>query len=641
MRRLICFLVLVIVAVRSIAQWSTDPTVNNPICTATDNQQYVQTIGDGAGGAFFVWRDSRTGTPDIYAQRVNSNGVVQWATNGVRICTDANYRYDPQLVSDGSGGAIFTWWDGRVYAQRVNSNGVVQWATNGVAVGTTGIFPKLTSDGSGGAIIAWRDYRSGGYNIYAQRINGNGVVQWATNGIAICTAMGNQNSHEITSDGSNGAIITWEDPRTGTTDIYAQRVNSNGVVQWILDGIAICTAEYGQYVPKLIGDGSGGAIIMWVDNRNFNNSSIFAQRVNSSGTAQWTANGVTIFFVGLSDNGNPQLTSDGNGGAVITWVATGSRIYAERVNSNGVAQWNQVRICTAPGFQRFPQLTSDGNGGAIISWEDSRSGSSRDVYAQRVNNSGLQWATNGVPICTAVGDQISLQLTGDGNGGAIIAWEDFRSGNNYDIYTSHVDQNGALPVQLASFTGTVVRNGFIRLNWSTITELNNYGFFIQRRLGNSGTFIELPNSFVPGHGTTNEPQHYSFIDSTLPGPGTWWYRLKQVDLDGTEHLTDPVSVNVVTSVVERVLPTKFGLAQNYPNPLNPSTTIEFGLPRSTHASLKIFNLLGQEIAVLVDEQLPAGIHKAEWNAQDMVSGLYLYRLKAGEFVETKKLLLLR
>jgi len=198
-----------------------------------------------------------------------------------------------------------------------------------------------------------------------------------------------------------------------------------------------------------------------------------------------------------------------------------------------------------------------------------------------------------------------------------------------------------LPVQLSSFTATVLNQRNVILQWTTLSEINNYGFYIQRRRQSDSTWYELPNVFIPGHGTTNEPQHYSSIDSTLPGPGIWWYRLKQVDLDGTAHFTEPISVNVVANVVERVLPTKFALAQNYPNPFNPSTTIEFALPKSVHATLKIFDLLGREVATLVDEELPAGNYKREWHAQDMASGVYLYRLQAGEFVGTKKLLLLR
>ncbi len=198
-----------------------------------------------------------------------------------------------------------------------------------------------------------------------------------------------------------------------------------------------------------------------------------------------------------------------------------------------------------------------------------------------------------------------------------------------------------LPVQLVSFTGTRVGTLSVRLDWRTISEVNNYGFYIQRRPQTDSTWYELPNSFVPGHGTTNEPHDYSFVDSTLPRPAIWSYRLKQVDLDGTIHFSDPIQVNVLTSVADSRVPTTFSLAQNYPNPFNPTTTIEFALPKSVRATLKVFDLLGREVATLVDENLAAGVHKAEWKAEGLASAVYLYRLHSGEFVQTLRLVLIR
>ena len=214
---------------------------------------------------------------DIYAQRVNSAGEVQWTADGVAISTAADNQVGPQLISDGSGGAIITWQDDRsgncdIYAQRVNSAGAVQWTADGVAISTAANnqqSPQLISDGSGGAIITWQDYRSGtSCDIYAQRVNSAGAVQWTADGVAISTAAIDQFNPQLISDGSGGAIITWQDYRSGNYDIYAQRVNSAGAVQWTADGVAICTAANSQDSPQLISDNSGGAIITWSDDRS-------------------------------------------------------------------------------------------------------------------------------------------------------------------------------------------------------------------------------------------------------------------------------------------------------------------------------------------------------------------------------------
>ncbi len=401
------FLIPIINVPASVSAWSGDPTENTAICTAAGGQTDPQLISDGVGGAIVIWIDNRSGNYDIYAQRVNSSGAVQWIANGSAICIAAGGQENPQL----------------------------------------------TSDGVGGAIVTWKDNRSGNYDIYAQRVNSSGFVQWTANGIAICTTSGAQDNSQLISDGVGGVIITWEDNRSGNYDIYAQRVNSSGAVQWAANGSAICTAASAQYSPQIISDGSGGDIITWYDYRSGTGSDIYAQRVNSSGAAQWIANGSAI-CTAASAQEDPQLISDGVGGAIITWAdrrggSGSSDIYAQRVNSSGAAKWaaNGSAICTAASAQYSPQIISDGSGGDIITWYDYRGGSgSSDIYAQRVNSSGAaKWAANGSAICTDASDQYGPQLISDGVGGAIIIWSDYRSGN-YDIYAQGVNPNGSLAI---------------------------------------------------------------------------------------------------------------------------------------------------------------------------------------------------
>ena len=394
------FFVLFLVTVDVPVLWAAWIEDGSPICMAKGDQLGAGGISDGVGGAIITWSDGRSGNYDIYAQRVDASGAVLWTADGVAICAATGDQYVTGILSDGVGGAIITWQDYRsgntdVYAQRVNASGNVQWTADGVAISTATenqFSPALISDGAGGAIITWEDYRSGtNDDIYAQRVDASGVVQWTADGVAIYTGTGNQSSPRLISDGVGGAIITWEDYRSGTNDdIYAQRVNASGAVHWTADGVAICTAtggQQGQQYSKLISDGAGGAIITWEDYRS-GNYDIYAQRVDASGAVLWTADGVAI--------------------------------------------------CTAARTQSGSQLTSDGAGGAIITWSDGRSGTNYDIYAQRANASGaIQWTADGVAICTAYGDQLGAGGISDGVGGAIITWDDYRSGN-YDIYAQRV-----------------------------------------------------------------------------------------------------------------------------------------------------------------------------------------------------------
>ena len=197
-----------------------------------------------------------------------------------------------------------------------------------------------------------------------------------------------------------------------------------------------------------------------------------------------------------------------------------------------------------------------------------------------------------------------------------------------------------LPIQLARFTGIVLGSGVVRLEWTTLSEINNYGFEVLRKRTDEPEYVTLPHSFVAGHGTTNEPHTYSFVDSTVLR-GQWNYRLKQIDLDGGVHYTDPISVNVLTTVNELHLPAEFALKQNYPNPFNPSTTIHYEVPVAVSVTLTVYDITGREVATLVNENLQAGRYESTFDANGLASGVYFYKLQTSNFTDTKKLLLLR
>jgi hypothetical protein len=456
-----------LMTIKTNAQWSANSAINTAISVVGDDQRVPNIVSDDAGGVIIAWNDRRNGNDyDIYAQRINAAGVVQWTANGVAVCTSTNDQVTVKIVSDGANGAIISWQDFRngsdydIYAQRINSLGVVQWTANGVAVCTATndqYFSKyqnrsVVSDGANGAIITWQDIRNGSnFDVYAQRIDGAGAIQWATNGLAICTMANDQDLPIIISDASSGAIITWQDFRNGSDyDTYVQRINSAGVVQWTANGVAICTAVDGQYEPAIVLSGSGGAIISWADYRSGVNNDIYAQQVNSSGVVQWAANGVVI--CGAADEQNTVfIDSDGANGAIITWsdLRSGSTndVYAQRINSTGAVQWtaNGVVISATTNDQNVPVIISNGTGGAIITWNDYRNGNDIDIYAQQINGAGaVQWTANGVAIATSVDDNDVPVIVSDGSGGAIISWSDYRNGNDIDVYAQNICSAGIL-----------------------------------------------------------------------------------------------------------------------------------------------------------------------------------------------------
>ena len=191
---------------------------------------------------------------------------------------------------------------------------------------------------------------------------------------------------------------------------------------------------------------------------------------------------------------------------------------------------------------------------------------------------------------------------------------------------------GVIPVELTSFKAQLEERE-VRLSWQTATETNNSGFFVQRKVGSNWENID----FVQGYGTTSETHSYDYIDnlSELNYQGKVYYRLKQVDYDGGTDYSSTVEVTYEPK------PNDYILDQNYPNPFNPVTSIKYSLPEGSHVKLTVYDLLGNLVETLVDEYKSAGTYSVKFNGAELTSGIYIYRLQAGEFVSTKRMALIK
>jgi hypothetical protein len=271
----------------------------DPVVSTTSGGRHPAIAPDGSNGVIIAWEDlAREG--HIYAQRLDGgNGDGMWDLDGARVCDADTNSHEPAIASDGAGGVVIAWEDHRgerrgfsglsgVYSQRLDSEGGRKWDPDGVPVYLAGASDAgslaMVMVDHAGAIVWWADSRG----LYAQRLNVSGVPQWTANGVPLRTnpAIENEIDHLyplVVSDGSHGIIGTWWEKRGANYDIYAQRVDVGGHVNyWGVDGVAVCKASGDQYFPVLVPDGFGGAIIAWQDVRG-GSWDIYAQQVNSLG----------------------------------------------------------------------------------------------------------------------------------------------------------------------------------------------------------------------------------------------------------------------------------------------------------------------------------------------------------------------
>jgi hypothetical protein len=189
----------------------------------------------------------------------------------------------------------------------------------------------------------------------------------------------------------------------------------------------------------------------------------------------------------------------------------------------------------------------------------------------------------------------------------------------------------SLPVELISFSA-VQENDYIKLNWSTATEINNKGFEIQRRRFDESSWSTI--SFIHGNGTTTEQKNYTYSDQ-LYKAGKYFYRLRQIDYDGSFNLSETIEVDYTS------IPNGFSLSQNHPNPFNPNTTITFSIPGNEFVQIIILDALGKEIKRVISEEKNAGTYNIVFDAGYLSSGIYYYQLRSGEFLQTKKMVLVK
>jgi len=200
------------------------------------------------------------------------------------------------------------------------------------------------------------------------------------------------------------------------------------------------------------------------------------------------------------------------------------------------------------------------------------------------------------------------------------------------IGTSLYAGSNPLPVEMYSFSASLIDNA-IQLNWATETEVSNYGFQVQRSASNVQSFEWRNIGFVEGHGNSNSPKEYSFVDRNVTG-GKYSYRLKQIDNDGKFEYSKVIEIDAGT-------PIEYELSQNYPNPFNPSTTIRFTIPEKGNVKLMIFNILGEEVATLLNEAKEAGVHTINFSAAELKSGIYFYKLESGNYLKVNKMNLIK
>ena len=663
------------------------------VLTASSSTAYHVIATDAAGNAFAGWKIQFPQTDNrLFVAKVSSSGVLQWPAGGVLVCDAiANNIGTTNLtiVPDESGGCYLVWEDFRagtgagptdVYGQHVTSAGTVAWAANGMAIASGPEWQRpgsACSDGSGGVIVAWHDGRNGDYDIYAQRLDASGASLWPAGGLRVYTdADGNaqdQTWPSIVADGLGGVFLAWSDDRNAGlnngSDIFAQRIDSFGLVQWGADGVAVAASTNSETSAKIVLDGTGGAFVGW----QADPPAGLVQHLNGAGGAQWMANGVRPLT--SSPVNTPDIVPDGVGGCYF-----GQQGLLARVLPTGKPAWGRdyqaiLSVGDAPGDEggwvhtTFNRPAPDG-------WIYSPQVSGYSVWRRRAGSAPSAAPARledprGILAGMASVPSVGSYLTGytefpPGTWDVAAYTPAFVLPSYSMLVPTHTDSTSAGPgnddIVVMSHTSTptvfVVSPGAtghsvdnlapgapqnvaggqsgptnVLIQWSPRPESDLLLYAVYK--GASPSFVPSPSNRI------GQPTEASFEDGTFE-PGVSHYKVSAIDRHENESSHALLTPAQIVSVPPGTTPTRTYFAPAVPNPYRDVTALEYGIAHRSHVSIEVYDSGGRRVIGLVGEVRDPGVYRAVWDGADerrhpVPAGLYLVRMLADHLRQNLKI----
>ena len=640
----------VVLSDESFHQW-------NPRLVAGDN-----------GDVYVVWDDGRqNGHPheDIYMQHVLSNGTPEWEEDGRVVC-NADWEQFSVLIKRSADHIFVNWGDFRtgsigLYLQVLDMNGNMlledggeefYWGLSGDATDAL-----LIPDGNN-AYSVWVDtrYAVTGTRVFTQKIlgGGNGEVGFTANGIPFTVDVNaDQKNPKAVLHTGGGIVAVWHQLMEGTERVYCQALDASGNSLWNESGLSLSNASLNQEYPA-VSEVNGEYYFGW---SNMEQDGwdyfyrLYGQKV-VNGSLQWGDTGVVI-----ASQTTDLFMIDIVGPYYL--FQTSQDVYVTKLNADGTPATGfetPLVLCNATGIQKNPKGELV-DGDLFVIWEDKRDGS-QAVFGQLVHANGtVAWTENGVAIASYVNDQYNPALSYDGTD-FYVAWSDFRNGNDEDVVMQKV-------------SGASTGNG--ELLWNTdglfVVEKDSVQFTPSLITSQGNQFITWADFFGPASdiymqklysdstklwGDNGAPLCDAIMNQYEPHvvPIDGYYALaiwRDARSSGKTEISGMYAQKIWTGAPgtdDEDVPATVSLEQNWPNPFNPETTIAFSLLNPGDVRLDIYNIRGQKVKTLVNEQLTAGRHAFVWhgtddNGNDMGSGIYLYRLSSDNQVRTRRMILLK
>jgi len=622
-----------------------------PVCNAEGQQSSAQILPT-PDGCLVTWQDMRSGSSAIISQNLDNEGNFVWESERTVVDSISGYARRVNLLSHRDDAFSLIWEDARrgrdfrapyfqTCSETFGNQPVLDLTENGIPLRpdtTSGFDGKQAITGADGNIIlVWGESRAEEeiISIYAQKYDEEGNILWEENGLR-CGEINNQwNRTKICSDGSGGVIVVWHYFEEDTPSINMQRIDENGDQLWGENGIVIDSEEDGITAGAVLPDDDGGAVILY---RTFDNSDMWSllfdlrlNRIDRDGEKLWGENGLLVDRNEHWDQ-NTTILKRHPDGIVALWddFGLGDELYADLnifgqfIDLNGEFLWQDggFPVCGGDFYQSYPNVAIDNENNIWIVWSDDRINGNQngwDVYLQKLgwqpdedgqpqillNDGDGNPILSGVPVCSAMGNQINTQIVHDAQNGMWIVWEDHRNGTgNKDIYASHFNSEG-IPVEGWSENGDPVCSAHRNQTDPLVRLL--------RRNGETGIVVAWTDY------RSGRDDFYSNIYA------------QRID-DGYVS---------VPSDTDKPVPVEFSLSAAYPNPFNSRTILTYFIPTETDVVIELYDVNGRLIQQLLTMKLKPGEYQLNINGDNLASGSYIIRMEANKVVLEREIMLIK
>lgn len=630
-------LLIIFSTINLFSQWAYDPSTNTKLVVNPVDPINISSVGDNKGGAFIVWQDSRTkDRSEILFLHVNKDGETSFRSDGKAVSQSLENKFEPKIQLHNSGDLLVLWKENispttsEIFIQKVTSKGLRLWSDYGIQITRLNKEIKeytLNTDTDGNVIIAFitKDLNSANNSLYIIKLNSSGkILKGPTQIISSAdTKLSDTKIHPLR---ENSLYLNWIETKESRAALYFGNMKiTDDSVQLKKKKISKTNENVLSFESSLVGN---ELYVIWYSQEK--QRTIYHQLISFDGKFIWGQEG-KLLTTKRGQNSYPQFDIF-NKNIFVTWVndyGNDKNIYAQLFDLKGDKRWKEagMPVIEYEGDQFGQKVVSDNRGNFIVAWIDRRfTKQFGNIYAQKLNSNGeIQWIESGIDLGTYGNSEKSyLNLVSDEQGGAIAIFKDKREKKS-EIFGQKIYSTGTYAGQILGLKAELIDDS-VKVFWFAANENEDVIYEIQRMKDNENQWETISSLPKGAASTINYYEYKDYPDNN----GLVSYRVFQKSKNN-QQISETVTLEIIKETGDYIL------YQNIPNPFSETTTISFYIPKEEYVEIEIYDIRLNPLGTIAQKIFPAGKNTVSFDAKRLSPGVYFYKMKAGDFVAVKKM----